>query len=380
MVFFGGKLSLEVVRGNEIVHVDAISHRHFAASVVVPGVEVNHWVISTSLASARSAFGVPVVLSWGVVLKDPHTVDTTGVGDVVGELKNWNFSWAVIVVNIRACRSLWWIDPETETSRTGSVVSSHVVVGVDDPETGWCLIDGKKGGGRLGLDGQIVLDVVTGFDSVFSEEGVTHVVVSDVVLEGGVVDSVHGHSAVKSLPDSETSEIRVWLRVRIVEMNWIATKVKGLSCVVNFHVFDLSVSNRVEKHMSTELVRAFFVSESVDKAVLLGCEAKIQLIEILTRWDLVVPWRWVLRSFELDVSGKKTNFSSLVESDRSSIGSCCCEFHTQMKMGKGVLKAERGSSVAIVSDGRDDVIFRLNDAVLVSSWRDSNSVANVPAG
>ena len=51
-----------------------------------------------------------------------------------------------------------------------------------------------------------------------------------------------------------------------------------------------------------------------------------------------------------------------------------------MKMGKGVLKAERGSSVAIVSDGRDDVIFRLNDAVLVSSWRDSNSVANVPAG
>lgn len=100
MVFFGGELGLEVVRGNEVVHVDAISHRHFAASVVVPSVEVNHWMIRTSCASARFAFSGPVVLSWGVVFENPHTVNTTGVGNVVRELKNWNFSWAIILIDI----------------------------------------------------------------------------------------------------------------------------------------------------------------------------------------------------------------------------------------------------------------------------------------
>ena len=103
----------------------------------------------------------------------------------------------------------------------------------------------------------------------------SHVVVSDVELEGGIVDSVHGHGSVEGLPDTETSEIRVRLRVRIVEMNWIATKVKGLSGVVNFHVFDLSVSDGMEEHMSAELVRAFLVAESVDEAVLLSSEAEI---------------------------------------------------------------------------------------------------------
>jgi hypothetical protein len=100
VVLFDGELGLEVVRGNEVVHVDAISHRHFAASVVVPSVEINHWVVRTSRASARSAFSGPVVLSWGVVFEDPHAVNTARVGDVVGEFKNRNLSRAVVVVNV----------------------------------------------------------------------------------------------------------------------------------------------------------------------------------------------------------------------------------------------------------------------------------------
>ena len=99
-----------------------------------------------------------------------------------------------------------WIDPEAEASRSGSSVSDDMIGCVDDPERRGRLINRQQGGGGFGFDSQVVLDPVSGFHSVLGEVGVAHVVIGNIPLESGVIDSMKRHGAVVGTPDSKAYE------------------------------------------------------------------------------------------------------------------------------------------------------------------------------
>jgi hypothetical protein len=120
------------------------------------------------------------------------------------------------------------------------VVVSEDVVGMSDPETSWSLISVKQRPRPLGLHNQVAFDQVVGFGSIFNENGVTHGVVRNIVLNGEIVDSVESDGSVVSLMDGITLSIRVVDSPDHMEMNGVTTKLEGLTYIGEFAVFDFT--------------------------------------------------------------------------------------------------------------------------------------------
>jgi len=91
--------------------------------------------------------------------------------------------------------------------RAASVVAPNNVVGVGDPDRCRGLISVEKRPGATHIEDQIVFDQVLAFDSIFNEDGVTHGVVGNVVLDTKVVNTVNCHSTVEGVMDGVVTNI-----------------------------------------------------------------------------------------------------------------------------------------------------------------------------
>jgi len=120
------------------------------------------------------------------------------------------------------------------------MVVSEDVVRMSDPETSWGLISVEQRPTSLGLHNQVAFDQVVGFGGIFNENGVTHRVVRNVVLNGEIVDSVECDSSVVSLMDGVTLSIRVVDCADHMEMNGVTTKLEGLTDIGEFTVFNFT--------------------------------------------------------------------------------------------------------------------------------------------
>ena len=109
------------------------------------------------------------------------------------------------------------------------MVSNENVVRMGDPEASWCLICVKKTPGPLGLDDQIVLDVIVGLNSILNEYSVALHFISNILLQPKVVSSVKSESSVVPLMGSKTFGIRVMDSADHMEMNSVSSDLKGLA-------------------------------------------------------------------------------------------------------------------------------------------------------
>lgn len=121
------------------------------------------------------------------------------------------------------------IIPEAISIGTSGMVSNENVVRMGDPEASWCLICVQKTPGPLGLDDQIVLDVIVGLNSILNEYSVAFHFISNILLKPEVVSSVKSESSVVTLMGSKTFGIRVMDSADHMEMNSVSSDLKGLA-------------------------------------------------------------------------------------------------------------------------------------------------------
>jgi hypothetical protein len=110
--------------------------------------------------------------------------------------------------------------------------------------------------------------------------------------------------------DSKTSEVRVGLLERHVEMKRVSAKMESLSSMREFNVLDFAVLRLVEHQVSAEFVVSNFVVELVQEAVLNRSLSRVKLV--LALWEIFNPF-FVVVSSEFDVASEETNFSFLLE-------------------------------------------------------------------
>lgn len=143
-------------------------------------------------------------------------------------------------------RSIWmFFDfvPESVEVSTSSDVESDNIVRVGDPITGTGSIGLKHLVGFDGFDGQVVLDKVFGFDTIFDEEVVSLDIVSDVLLNGQVMDSVDSQNSGHRIVDGITDDFRVFNISIHMEMHAISTDDSRLSAVSEFGVSDVALES-----------------------------------------------------------------------------------------------------------------------------------------
>ena len=103
------------------------------------------------------------------------------------------------------------------------MVVANNVIGVGDPDTSRCLISIEKTPRATHIYDKVAFDQVLRFRSVFNENGVTHSVVSYVVLDAKVVHSVYCHSPVERVMDGVIAHVGRVHGTNHVEMNRVAT-------------------------------------------------------------------------------------------------------------------------------------------------------------
>lgn len=130
--------------------------------------------------------------------------------------------------------------PVTVSVGSSSVVASHDVVGVSDPDASWGLIGVEQTPGTSCVDNQIVLNEILGLSSILNEDSVAHVLVCDVVLDSEVVHTMNRHSSVVCLPDGIVSHIGVMNSTNHMEMDWVATQFEGLAYVEELNILNPS--------------------------------------------------------------------------------------------------------------------------------------------
>lgn len=87
------------------------------------------------------------------------------------------------------------------------MVAANNVVGIGDPDGGRGLISVEKRPGATHIEDQVVLDQILGFDSILNEDGVTHGVISYIVLDTEVMHTVDGHSAVERVMNGVVTDV-----------------------------------------------------------------------------------------------------------------------------------------------------------------------------
>ena len=68
----------------------------------------------------------------------------------------------------------------------------------------------------------------------------SHCIVSYIVLNSQIGDSMYRNSSVIGLMDGITSDVGVHNSADHMEMNWVPTKLKGLTCIKESKVFNSS--------------------------------------------------------------------------------------------------------------------------------------------
>ena len=128
-----------------------------------------------------------------------------------------------------------------------SVVISDNVIWVCDPDASRSLISVEKTPGTTHVNDQIVLNQVLRLSSIFNEDSVAHRVISYVVLDSEVVDTVNCDCTVEGVMDGIISHIRRVHCANHMEVNRVATKDEGLADIGELDAIDSCSSGFVSR-------------------------------------------------------------------------------------------------------------------------------------
>jgi len=78
------------------------------------------------------------------------------------------------------------------------------------------------------------------FNAIFNEECVPFDVVSNIILDTEVIDGMECHSSVVTSVDRVSIYVRFVDSPVDVEVNWVPSKLVGLTYVIHLDIFDLA--------------------------------------------------------------------------------------------------------------------------------------------
>jgi len=171
---------------------------------------------------------------------DSETILVNTVGSVRSKFTEFGVLWTNINVSAWTNSMLLHVVPVAVSISASNSVVNHSVVGMGNPEATGGLISGQQTIGSFCSNGQIVIVDILCLSSIFNEEGMTHGVIGDVVEHSEVVNSMSGHSTVVGLVDSVTTHVRLVHSSNHMVMEGVATKLEGLTNILEFDVLDSS--------------------------------------------------------------------------------------------------------------------------------------------
>ena len=186
----------------------------------------------------RAAFAGP---RRQVFLKHPEPVPADRVHGVVDELVGLNGrdlcadrfgERRTVGVSVEAV-------PKAEMRASGDMVVADGVVRVGDPESGRCDVIVEQTGAGLDEHDQVILQHVSGLDSVLQKDGAAHDVIDHVVLDQDVVRVVEVDGAVECLVDTHPAHVGAGHVAVDVEVDGIAAQTIRLSDIRHLDVFDM---------------------------------------------------------------------------------------------------------------------------------------------
>lgn len=132
-------------------------------------------------------------------MENSKAIATVGVSYVVGELSKFGEFRAYVWIIRGACRVFLGIKPVAIVVRSSSMIASEDVVWVGDPEASRGLIGVEQAPGLPSVDREVAFQIVISLHCILNEESVTHRVVSDIMHDSEVEDSVNGAGTVVGL-------------------------------------------------------------------------------------------------------------------------------------------------------------------------------------
>ena len=129
--------------------------------------------------------------------------------------------------------------PKAEMRAAGRGIVLDDVVRMRDPEGGRCDVVIQQTSGRYYLYGQVVLNHVIGLDAVFQEDGATHHVKDDVMLDEDFMRAVNVDGAVERAVDGAAEHVRAGHAAVQVEVDGISAQTERLAGVRHLHVLDV---------------------------------------------------------------------------------------------------------------------------------------------
>ena len=147
------------------------------------------------------------VLPRNQIVEDSEAISTVRVCDIVSELSELSVLGANIGIERRSNGSGLEIVPVGVAIRARCMVVANDVVGVGDPECSRGLVSIQQTPGATHVHNQVALDQVFGLNRVFDKDGVTHSVISNIVLNTKVVDAMDSHGSVERVMDSVVTDV-----------------------------------------------------------------------------------------------------------------------------------------------------------------------------
>jgi hypothetical protein len=133
------------------------------------------------------------------------------------------------------------------------VVSSEDVIRMSDPEASWCHVSVKKTERSMNLDNEIVLDQVLCLCCIFNKEGVSHCVVSEVLLNSEVVYSVESNGSVISSGNGVPNNVGVVHSSNHMEMDGVSTELESLTDILKLDVTNFSYKRFITRGVEHDL-------------------------------------------------------------------------------------------------------------------------------
>lgn len=222
----GFDASLFVVDHEESVKLHSTHVHPLGAFLTVPGGER---IKNRRLGDSGAATSV---FHREVVDEDPKTEPALRVNGVVEELTQRNLLLADVVVEGRAVGVLVHAVPKPKVGSSSGGVVSDDVVGVGDPVRGGGDVVVEQTGALFDKHRQVVLQDVLRLDAVLDEEGASHDVIDDVVLDQQSVRVVDGDGPVEGLMDRAASNVGLVVDIaHQMPVDWVTTQSEGLTCM-----------------------------------------------------------------------------------------------------------------------------------------------------
>ena len=173
-------------------------------------------------------------------MEDTESVATIRVSMVVSELTKLSVLRADVGVVRRSHGSQLGVIPVTIAIRTSSMVISELVIRMSNPEGGRSLISIDKGEGGLSLDDQVAIDQTLGLSSILDEDGMTHGVVSHIVLYLEIVYSMESNCTIVGLMNGIVASVGLVYSADHVEVDRIPTQTKCLACIPHLDILNMT--------------------------------------------------------------------------------------------------------------------------------------------